>query len=374
MAGDGVSNPGWALSTDDESVRALRSDTYRAAKLAEQFFEGVANPKIAQFPVERIVGFYEPRSAAAFYAFISRLRNLLFNQPKQMLGSHNEPVVRWLIELLAKREMLDFIQFVERIERINTKEDLPPESELLSFFRQWISDLQARLANPSLYDLPDFGSTSGKVALNRWESEISDMRKELEVSFAVAKAATESDSLLEDIEHARDAAQRAAGQTGNLKLGEHFRLIAAREEKAEQNYTVGVFVALLLTLLIGSSAVMQYSAESDEWSDALFHLALVLPVVGAASYASRIAGHHRMLARWAKTASVQVDSIDAFAQQLSEVENRDSLILQLGHNVFGSPTFGDGSKGEHYSTVPPEVADILKEIASKVTPGQGRGG
>jgi hypothetical protein len=76
----------------------------------------------------------------------------------------------------------------------------------------------------------------------------------------------------------------------------------------------------------------------------------------------------RMFARWAKTASVQVDSIEAFDQLLSTPENRDELILDLGRNVFGPPNFGEDSKGEHYSPLPPDLVEALKEIAARLSP------
>ena len=101
------------------------------------------------------------------------------------------------------------------------------------------------------------------------------------------------------------------------------------------------------------------------WIDTLIHLVVILPIVGAAAYASRIALHHRLLARWAKTASVQLDSVEAFAQMLSDDADRNKLILELGQNVFAAPRYGDDSKREHYSAIPVDLNDAIKEIAKK---------
>jgi hypothetical protein len=91
-----------------------------------------------------------------------------------------------------------------------------------------------------------------------------------------------------------------------------------------------------------------------------------------ATYASRIAGHHRMVARWAKTASVQVNSVQAFAEQLNSPENRDKVILELGKNVFSTPTYGETSKTEHFSAIPPDWVDAVKEVAKKSVPGASK--
>lgn len=371
MAGDEKRRDGfgWELNADADTVQ-LRLDSLRAAEMLEEFFHGVANPSASKFPVERISGIYEPHEATVLEDFLALLRKLIYDSPEAMVDREGNTVAKWLVEIVPDNILRDIILFTGRIHGVNAADELPTADRIVDFFDQLIHDILFVIDgswSESWHSY--FQSTSGKLALKHWRSELVRLRNKLSSGIVVAGAAQATEELLGDIEHARDAALRAAGQTGNLKLGEHFRLIAAREERAERNYTVGVFAALILTLLIGSSVVLEYSGGSADWKSTLFHLVLVLPAVGAASYASRIARHHRILARWAKTASVQVDSIDAFAQQLSSDDNKDALFLQLGHNVFGSPLLGDESKSEHYSAIPPEVVELLKDVAAKLTPG-----
>lgn len=60
------------------------------------------------------------------------------------------------------------------------------------------------------------------------------------------------------------------------------------------------------------------------------------------------------------------------ATQLSSTADRDSLILELGRDVFAPPQYGGTSSGEHYSPIPFEVLEALKgslkEIAAKLPP------
>src|SRR5262249_16102045 len=153
-----------------------------------------------------------------------------------------------------------------------------------------------------------------------------------------------------------EAQRRAIGQSGAESLGEHFKKEAGIAEKSESNWTITFFVCMLLTVAIGGVVIKNFG---QDWKDVLVHLAIVVPIVGSASYATRIAKHHRAFARWAMTAAVQVESVQAFATQLSDAKSRDSLILELGHNVFAPPQYGDASSHEHYSPIPADVLDAL---------------
>src|SRR5690606_26675355 len=141
----------------------------------------------------------------------------------------------------------------------------------------------------------------------------------------------------EDILQSRDLARQAAGDTGAAVLGAHYSKVADKESVSAMAWTSVSIVSLVGVVAIGIWVLARSAALplGDQWVETLFHLVLTLPVIGIAAFAARLANHHRLLARWAKTAAVQLNSVGAFAQQMPTEAGREQLILHLGQTVFG---------------------------------------
>lgn len=240
----------------------------------------------------------------------------------------------------------------------------PSSAELIDFLSQWLRNVSSAFGI-SLFDGVNW-SNSYQAAIRRWGGRAGDIEKGWLGALNAGASAQAARSAAEEAERYRDAARLATGETGAITMGSHFRTVSETEQTRAFHWTLATF-GLIIAVLAAGIVVIVRSTE-NEWTDTLIHLALVIPIAGGAAYASRIARHHRVLARWALTASAQIETIQAFSATLSSNQNRDKLILSLGTTVFGPPSYGD-SKDE-FSTIPPDFLEALKKLIEKLpTPG-----
>ena len=280
----------------------------------------------------------------------------MFDSPATISGDRDSRQ-RYLIEYVPLRQLRDFVHYIRTNLDDTSKVPFPGRDATLAFFVEWTEALRGILRSPTHLESAGVDrhfiarTASESTALKQWGALLDEALSSFR-GIRDAEAARDS-AVQSAIEagQALAATRRAAGQTGALSMGQHFKQIADAEAKSETNWNRILFG--LIAVVLAMSAFIVYKSISIQWVQTLLHLIIILPVVGAATYASKLAGNHRMVARWAKTASVQVNSVQAFAEQLSTNENRDKLILELGKNVFSAPTYGEPSKTEHFSAIPP---------------------
>jgi hypothetical protein len=289
------------------------------------------------------------------------IKHLLFEYPLESPLLSSDETRRYLVQYLEDEMLRDLTSTVTYFFKIADYEGDPPDYHILTdFLSAWKGNLHAvasvNIRQPS--------TPSHASALVRWERELLDIGNSFEGALSSAEFAASAQRDAAGAALARKAAERAASETGVLTMGTHFFQIAEDDSRKAWWWTLATFA--LVSGVIGASVWIISQTVSVRWVETLIHLIVVLPIVGAATYASKIARHHRLLARWAKTASVQINSVEAFSKQLDSTANRDALILELGRNIFASPTYGDDAKGEHLSAIPSEVLDALREIAQKL--------
>lgn len=126
------------------------------------------------------------------------------------------------------------------------------------------------------------------------------------------------------------------------KLSSHFAMAARKDG------VVGGALAASAIAALGGSFGFGYNLLGDlehiTWSAELAKLALTLPLLAVSVYVGRLSSHYRDAARWAKSASIQLNTIDAFIQGIENNEARDEMRLQLGRRVFGDPGLGGDAK------------------------------
>jgi hypothetical protein len=289
----------------------------------------------------------------------------------------NESRQRFLIEYVPANAVRDFTHYVRTNLSDESPVPFPGQEAVLAFFVEWMQAVKiitklspdgmvmAGVDETFVADAP-----SESIALKQWGAQLDEARSSFQKILDEDAARESAVQSAIEARHAANAARRAAGETGALSMGQHFKQIADDEGKSETNWNRILLV--LIAAIVAMSAFIVYKSVYAQWVQTLLHLIIILPIVGYATYASRIAGHHRMVARWTKTASVQVNSVQAFAEQLNTPENRDKLILELGKNVFSTPTYGETSKTEHFSAIPPDWVDAVKEVAKKSVPGASK--
>ncbi|MCV7365471.1 hypothetical protein [Mycolicibacterium neworleansense] len=318
---------------------------------------------------------YDERTARALADLYELLTDVLFvDSAKIFTGKDSEP--RYLVQYIDPAKIRELGSATENISRGILEGDIPTADVPVDFIKQWFDAIDGDITwGVSLNSWMPSGfvteSASEKSALNRWRKRIKGielgLRTALEAGAAAEvarEAAAETISLLDETKSLRDMARSATGEAGASGLGRYFSSVAKDEQQSAMWWTVAAIGSIAGVLALG--IIVFIRGDEADWVPTLFHLALALPLIGAASYVARIAGHHRALARWAKAAAVQVNTIPAFSQQLSSAEARQQLILELGKNVFATPNFDGATDGDRISAVPPELLETLKELVQKL--------
>ncbi|MDI9914383.1 hypothetical protein [Rhodococcus sp. IEGM 1379] len=176
-----------------------------------------------------------------------------------------------------------------------------------------------------------------------------------EVFEKALQTATEVETIRDRAKGALGATLQAAGHTAEVALGADFARVATRNGRVAGVLSGLSIVMLLLVCYAGFRTIGKM--EDIDLVDELAKFSLTLPLLAIAAYLGRLSSHYRESARWAHTASVQLMSVDAFAEGLSSEKHRDELKLALGARVFGDPGFGVQAKN-------PDVEDVVAIIDS----------
>lgn len=164
-----------------------------------------------------------------------------------------------------------------------------------------------------------------------------------------------------EAEAARDAAQQAAGQTADATLSGSFAGDAKKDGLVAGALSTGSIVSLFVSFVVGFRIIGD--AQTIEWSTEIAKLALTLPLFAVSAYLGRLSTHYREAGRWAKTASVQLKTVDAYTQGFADVAKRDEIKLALGTRIFGDPGFGAQPKNpdvEDVTSIIDSVANVVK--------------
>lgn len=147
------------------------------------------------------------------------------------------------------------------------------------------------------------------------------------------------------VEAAAGQAKAATGEAGTDVIGATFKTTATDEAKQAKRWTWAVFALVLLgaattlTLVVAENDLL--ASVSTGW--ALVFKALVgLPLYGLAAYCAGVAGGHRALARHFLILSVQLRSVGAYVEPMSD-EQRSELRMILGRQAFSTPASADTS-------------------------------
>lgn len=347
----------------DESARADRQLTYAALDVGRRAFEQVANNEFGSgrqgLSLRPLGDTVEADTGRAIARYLSDLRQTLFDDPEEIFnGSETEQ--RFLVEFIPNIKTRELGKFVERVVMRAAESNPPTEVEVVDFLLKWITQPAVHLLEPFRIAV----STSEETAVGRWIKRLEGIEREFRRAIDTTSALESAREAASEAQRARDVAKQAAGQTGAIKLGDHFATVAARERRLASQWTAATIAAIVAVVGIGG-LVLRQSNEAQQWTEALVHLAIVLPIIGLASYTARIARHHRMYARWSDTAAVQIESIAAFAEQLSE-DRREQLIQSLGQSVFTSPAFSDDPRTEQISAIPADLVEALKALVEKL--------
>lgn len=131
---------------------------------------------------------------------------------------------------------------------------------------------------------------------------------------------------------ARDAAQQAAGRTGDVALGAHFGQLASRETRTA-NVLRLCAIGILLALVAAATIIISRNPSIGSVSEEILRVSVSLPLAVLAAYLGRESSRHRSAADWARQLEVQLETLDAFIAPLAE-ERRQYLREEFGKLVF----------------------------------------
>lgn len=349
----------------DEPTRlAARQRVRDVLEMGGDLFRRPLAPEFikADESVTKFVTQFDLTTLNAIVALLHDLDQVLFNSP-EIIHTRDGTETRQLIVYVPHRQAAEFSDFITTV--MNT-EPFPGQLVLTDFLREWVKNLRWSITPPIKSDFENIlhlaNTPSETAALNRWRAEVEGLEKRFDDALLAGMAVDVATKAAAEVTRLRDATRRATGQAGANSLGNYFSDLGERESSTAFKWTVVTFVSAALVL--GMGGWMVYRSVYTQWQEMLLHLAVALPIVATAAYASRIARHHRLLSRWAKTSSVQVNSVEAFSQQISSDTERDRLILDLGRNVFATPSYED-TPGEHFSLIPSDVVDAIRKLGQK---------
>lgn len=133
-------------------------------------------------------------------------------------------------------------------------------------------------------------------------------------------------------ESAKEAG-KAAGTAGEDTLAAYFGALAKRERVRATKWTWISAVAVVMTI----AAAWCLLNAGDPWSTQLAHLAIVVPVLAAGVYASKVAGDHRNHAWLAELRSTQLHTFGAFTAPLPDTAQAE-LRTSFGRSLFSEHT------------------------------------
>jgi hypothetical protein len=129
------------------------------------------------------------------------------------------------------------------------------------------------------------------------------------------------------------AAKKSAGLVGDIGLADKYAELASAESKSANRFRWGTIFLVVagvgiagLTLIDGDPTVPLV----------IQRLALLASVFGLAGYLARQSHHHRMVATWSRSISVQLLTLDAYLAPLVSKEKQDDLRIAFASRVFGA--------------------------------------
>lgn len=215
--------------------------------------------------------------------------------------------------------------------------------------RRWIGSRKARLGPRQLGYLNVLSAFEERLETRRLVDEVHDARDE-----AVR--------VLSDT-------KRAAGATGSTSLAVHFASYATHERRsADRLRAAAVGVLLAITLI---AATLTWVDPEDASARDVARLSLTIPLAVLAAYLGREASRHRSASRWARELEVQLLTVDAYTEPLSN-ELRDNIRAELGRRVFATSTGEIAGVASMAPSAVGEAAGLVERIGNLARSSPGR--
>jgi hypothetical protein len=150
--------------------------------------------------------------------------------------------------------------------------------------------------------------------------------------FELLKKIRESQLAAKDTKHDLSRRRSLELQESARTLGRDITKNAQREMYESYGWSI-LGIVLVLTVSIYAILTLRSSLTEMSWQEVLVRAAAVFPLIGLATYASKIANHHRENERWSRQSSVRLETISAYLVGMDAADQR-ALRWLLGEQVF----------------------------------------
>lgn len=195
------------------------------------------------------------------------------------------------------------------------------------------------ILNPilSTYETEEDGGSQLTEATRREVFELRQQLQATEKSLLFDEELENVRRLAREAQDAVDATRQAAGQTGDLKLGQHYSDVSTIEFRSAVWFRVAAIVFFLAA--IGLAGWVAYTVINDQQegvTSQLFKFLTTVPALALAFWFSHESNNHRMVARRAKEVEVRLYTLEAFLAPL-EPEQRAQLRTKVGESILVGP-------------------------------------
>ncbi|MBQ1068667.1 hypothetical protein ACWEOR_13820 [Micromonospora chalcea] len=282
-------------------------------------------------------------------------------------------VVEHLLKLLEYEPMM-FPEFINHRQPLYW---LP--QWYLDSVRNWVLELESRILTISDEEAAErFASAcrdalrAGDEALGTYKAEDESGRSfrfrlgqlqlaldQFKLQEAVAVVA-ETGARVNEIEaHAAEAAGGAASNG----MATFFQQYAESERRRYRLWISALALAVVGSIALGGFVVAQMGNPTFN-AEEFARLALALPALAFAAYASRQANYHRNVESSSRLVAVQLRTVSAFTDSLDSASRRE-IMRSLGQRVFSPRVEQSVVEATPSYGLPAEVVQVLQDILTK---------
>lgn len=154
-----------------------------------------------------------------------------------------------------------------------------------------------------------------------------------------------SQSAVEDVvEEARETAEQLRAASGDVASSQLSAAFAS--QGGSHNRLANAWSWLVVVSLVGAASLAAYLVQNVRelsWSTEISKVAATLPILLLAGYAGRQATWHRQEANSAESVAVRLQTVQAYANAMTKIDDRDELLRAVGARVFSAATATEGA-------------------------------
>lgn len=277
-----------------------------------------------------------------FYSALAQIRNFPiplskndFNFSKKIANFENTVKKKYKIIENEKESLAqEFSDF--SIELINNQNQIDDLNDLISKKEASIEALNENFQNEYL-NIKTRHNNSFEIDQKNYRNEIDEIKEKFRTEIDDVRSSIDTDTskLVTSLNKKLVQAKTIVNVIGNVGVTGNYQNIA-NEHKSSANFWRWVAIALMGTL----SGLLVYvlfdmSSSSFDWTKSLLRIIAVAALSYPASYAAKESSKHRKLENLNRTAELELASVDAFIEMLSEDKKQD-IKEKLVDKYFGN--------------------------------------